>query len=88
MSLSSHNERPGVLSEFLSCTLYYCSLPNNNFKITMMIIFPTHIIVEALLGSNLTLVVVLQVERHQVQHVPQRGGAGLLTEHLPARGET
>ena len=54
----------------------------------MMITFPTHIIVEALLGSNLTLVVVLQVERHQVQHVPQRGGAGLLTEHLPARGET
>ena len=88
MSLFLHNERAGVLSEFLSCTLYICSLPNNNFQITMMIIFPTHIIVEALLGSNLTLVVVLQVERHQVQHVPQRGGAGLLTEHLPGKGET
>ena len=36
-----------------------------------MTVLETHIIVEALLGSPLALVVVLQVERHQVQHVPQ-----------------
>ena len=50
-------------------------------------ILATHVIVEALLGSNLTLVVVLEVERHQVQHVPQGGGAGPLAEHLRGRGE-
>ena len=50
-------------------------------------ILATHVIVEALLSSNLTLVVVLEVERHQVQHVPQGGGAGPLAEHLQDRGE-
>ena len=50
-------------------------------------ILATHVIVEALLSSNLTLVVVLEVERHQVQHVPQGGGAGPLAEHLQDREE-
>ena len=76
------------------CPMLYCSIllgrkKTVRFRINdFIMIVISHIIVEALLGSNLTLVVVLQVERHQVQHVPQRGGAGLLTEHLPVRGET
>ena len=42
----------------------------------------THIVAKALLGPNLTLVVELEVESHQVEHVPEGGGAGSLTEHL------
>ena len=94
----------GVLPElriiWILCLCSYCqhfrpvffsktSYPTIAFgRIYSLTVLDTHIIVEALLGSHLTLVVVLQVERHQVQHVPQRGGAGSLAEHLQARGET
>ena len=42
----------------------------------------TNVVVEALLGANFTLVVELEIESHQVQHVPQRRVVSSLTEHL------
>ena len=53
------------------------STPQKSFTRTQ-----TNVVVEALLGANFTLVVELEIESHQVQHVPQRGVVSSLTEHL------